>query len=76
MDYLKKNYCQTLFDLLANSKYHFVVTGGSTWMHLVRSVKKDAVCVSRLRSCGVILLGKANMHEFGMGTTGNNPNYG
>ncbi|KAG2704888.1 hypothetical protein I3760_05G027600 [Carya illinoinensis] len=49
---------------------------GSTWMHQVRSVKKDAVCVSRLRSCGVILLGKANMHEFGMGTTGNNPNFG
>ncbi|KAG7977334.1 hypothetical protein I3843_05G026800 [Carya illinoinensis] len=48
---------------------------GSTWMHQVRSVKKDAVCVSRLRSCGVILLGKANMHEFGMGTTGNNPNF-
>ncbi|KAG2704882.1 hypothetical protein I3843_05G026700 [Carya illinoinensis] len=49
---------------------------GSTWVHQVRSVKKDAVCVSRLRSCGVILLGKANMHEFGMGTTGNNPNFG
>ncbi|KAB1206729.1 Fatty acid amide hydrolase [Morella rubra] len=49
---------------------------GSTWMHEVHSVKKDAVPVSRLRSCGVIFLGKANMHEFGMGTTGNNPNYG
>ncbi|XVE49415.1 hypothetical protein DITRI_Ditri01bG0080900 [Diplodiscus trichospermus] len=50
--------------------------GATTWMHEVRSVKKDAVCVSRLRSCGVILIGKANMHELGMGTTGNNPNYG
>ncbi|CAK8530371.1 unnamed protein product [Lathyrus sativus] len=50
--------------------------GGSTWLHEVRTVKKDAVSVSRLRSCGVIFLGKANMHEFGMGTTGNNPNYG
>jgi Asp-tRNA(Asn)/Glu-tRNA(Gln) amidotransferase A subunit family amidase len=50
--------------------------GGSTWMHEVRSVEKDAVCVSRLRSCGVIFIGKANMHEFGMGTTGNNSNYG
>ncbi|XP_038708901.1 fatty acid amide hydrolase-like isoform X1 [Tripterygium wilfordii] len=50
--------------------------GATTWMHEVRSVEKDAVCVSRLRSCGVILIGKANMHELGMGTTGNNPNYG
>ncbi|KAF5731892.1 Amidase [Tripterygium wilfordii] len=50
--------------------------GATIWMHEVRSVKKDAVCVSRLRSCGVILIGKANMHELGMGTTGNNSNYG
>ncbi|KAF3435859.1 hypothetical protein FNV43_RR22951 [Rhamnella rubrinervis] len=50
--------------------------GGTIWMHEVRSVRKDAVCVSRLRSCGVIFVGKANMHEMGMGTTGNNPNYG
>lgn len=53
-----------------------MVTGGTTWMHEVRTVKKDAVCVSRLRSCGVIFIGKANMHELGMGTTGNNSNYG
>ncbi|KAL5096522.1 hypothetical protein RYX36_000849 [Vicia faba] len=50
--------------------------GGSTWLHEVRAVKKDNVSVSRLRSCGVIFIGKANMHELGMGTTGNNPNYG
>ncbi|KAL5541242.1 hypothetical protein UlMin_042715 [Ulmus minor] len=50
--------------------------GGTTWMHEVRSVNEDAVCVSKLRSCGVIFVGKANMHELGMGTTGNNPNYG
>lgn len=53
-----------------------MITGASTWMHEFRSVNKDSVCVSKLRSCGVIFLGKANMHEFGMGTTGNNPNYG
>ncbi|XP_010520624.1 PREDICTED: fatty acid amide hydrolase isoform X2 [Tarenaya hassleriana] len=50
--------------------------GGTTWMHEVRSVEKDAVPVSRLRSCGAIFLGKTNMHELGMGTTGNNSNYG
>ncbi|XP_047250927.1 fatty acid amide hydrolase isoform X5 [Capsicum annuum] len=50
--------------------------GATTWMHEVREVKKDAVSVSRLRSCGAILVGKANMHELGLGTTGNNANYG
>ncbi|CAA7034814.1 unnamed protein product [Microthlaspi erraticum] len=50
--------------------------GGTTWLHEDRSVEKDSVVVSRLRSCGAILLGKANMHELGMGTTGNNSNYG
>lgn len=45
-------------------------------MHEVREVTKDAVSVSRLRSCGTILVGKANMHELGLGTTGNNANYG
>ncbi|KAF6147365.1 hypothetical protein GIB67_003263 [Kingdonia uniflora] len=50
--------------------------GGTTWFHEVRTVKGDAVSVSRLRSCGVILIGKANMHEMGLGTTGNNPNHG
>lgn len=39
-------------------------------------MKADGVPVSRLRNNGAILVGKTNMHEFGMGTTGNNPNYG
>ncbi|CAI9781811.1 unnamed protein product [Fraxinus pennsylvanica] len=50
--------------------------GGTTFFHEIRPVEEDAVSVSRLRSCGVILVGKANMHELGLGTTGNNPNYG
>ncbi|XP_031744291.1 fatty acid amide hydrolase isoform X2 [Cucumis sativus] len=56
--------------------YPHPTKGASTWMHEVRSVQKDADSVARLRRCGVILVGKANMHELGMGTTGNNPNYG
>uniref|UniRef100_A0A1D1XPP9 Fatty acid amide hydrolase n=1 Tax=Anthurium amnicola TaxID=1678845 RepID=A0A1D1XPP9_9ARAE len=56
--------------------YPHPTKGGTTWLHKIRMVKGDAVCVSRLRSCGVILIGKANMHELGMGVTGNNPNYG
>ncbi|KAL2511994.1 Fatty acid amide hydrolase [Abeliophyllum distichum] len=50
--------------------------GGTTFFHEIRPVEEDATSVSRLRSCGVILVGKANMHELGLGTTGNNPNYG
>ncbi|KAF7834668.1 fatty acid amide hydrolase [Senna tora] len=49
--------------------------GATTWMHEICTVKKDAVSVSRLRNCGVIFIGKANLHGLGMGTTGNNPNY-
>lgn len=49
---------------------------GTKWMAKVREVKDDAVCVARLRQCGMIMVGKAVMHELGMGTTGNNPIYG
>ncbi|XP_010484225.1 PREDICTED: fatty acid amide hydrolase-like isoform X1 [Camelina sativa] len=54
----------------------YPTNGGTTWLHEGRSVEKDSAVVSKLRSCGAILLGKANMHELGMGTTGNNSNYG
>jgi Asp-tRNA(Asn)/Glu-tRNA(Gln) amidotransferase A subunit family amidase len=50
--------------------------GGTSWFDQVRTVDKDAVCVARLRQCGAILIGKANMHELGLGVTGNNPNHG
>ncbi|XAR52992.1 N-(long-chain-acyl)ethanolamine deacylase [Bertholletia excelsa] len=56
--------------------YPYPSKGATTWFHEVHSVKKDADSVSRLRRCGVIFVGKANMHELGLGTTGNNPNYG
>uniref|UniRef100_M0ZU13 N-acylethanolamine amidohydrolase n=1 Tax=Solanum tuberosum TaxID=4113 RepID=M0ZU13_SOLTU len=52
------------------------VQGGTTWFHELREVKKDAVCVSRLRCCGAVLVGKTNMHELALGTTGNNANFG
>ncbi|RWR77882.1 fatty acid amide hydrolase [Cinnamomum micranthum f. kanehirae] len=67
---------------LCFSAYQFItaeeclMSGATTWLHKNRPVNEDAVCVSRLRSCGVIFVGKANMHELGLGTTGNNPNYG
>ncbi|KAJ3679792.1 hypothetical protein LUZ60_016070 [Juncus effusus] len=56
--------------------YPYPSKSGTTWYDEIYTVEKDAVCVGRLRRCGAILIGKANMHELGLGTTGNNPNYG
>jgi len=36
----------------------------------------DAFAVQRLRAAGALLVGKTNMHEFGMGVTGLNPHHG
>lgn len=33
-------------------------------------------CVKKLLAAGVVIVGKTSMHEFGLDTTGNNPNYG
>jgi Asp-tRNA(Asn)/Glu-tRNA(Gln) amidotransferase A subunit family amidase len=38
--------------------------------------KQDATAVQRLRDAGALLVGKANMHEIGIGVTGVNPNHG
>lgn len=56
--------------------YPYPSKGGTTWFHEIHEVKNDAVCVSRLRSCGAILVGKTNMNELALGTTGNNTNFG
>lgn len=54
----------------------YPTTGGTKWLHKVRTPTGDANCVAQLRSCGAILVGKTNMHELGAGTSGINPNYG
>lgn len=54
----------------------YVTTGGTKWLPKARNVKEDAAAVQRLRECGAVLVGKTNMHELGMGTTGINPHYG
>ena len=36
----------------------------------------DGTVVSRLRTAGALLVGKTNMHEVGIGVTGNNPHHG
>jgi Asp-tRNA(Asn)/Glu-tRNA(Gln) amidotransferase A subunit family amidase len=42
----------------------------------VRPATHDAFVVARLRAAGAVLLGKANMHEIGIGVTGINPHHG
>ncbi|MCP5425011.1 MAG: amidase [Gammaproteobacteria bacterium] len=37
---------------------------------------EEATAVARLREAGAMLLGKTNMHEFGLGVTGANPHFG
>ena len=37
---------------------------------------RDGQAVARLRAAGAVLIGKANMHEIGIGVTGQNPHYG
>jgi Asp-tRNA(Asn)/Glu-tRNA(Gln) amidotransferase A subunit family amidase len=37
---------------------------------------QDATVVRRVRSAGALLIGKANMHEIGIGVTGQNPHHG
>ena len=37
---------------------------------------KDAHAVARLRAAGALIIGKANMHELGLGVTGINPHHG
>ena len=41
-----------------------------------KPAKEDATPVARLREAGALLLGKANMHEIGIGVTGLNPHHG
>jgi len=56
--------------------FPYPTKGATTFFDQIHTVERDAVCVARLRKCGVIFIGKANMHELGLGVTGNNPNYG
>ena len=42
----------------------------------VEPATADAEAVGRLRAAGALLLGKANMHEIGLGVTGLNPHHG
>lgn len=41
-----------------------------------KAAPSDAYSVARLRAAGALLIGKANMHELGLGVTGINPHHG
>jgi len=49
------------------TSFHGARTGPTT---------RDATVVARLRAAGAIIVGKANMHEIGIGVTGLNPHHG
>lgn len=38
--------------------------------------KEDSTVVAKMRAAGALLIGKANMHEIGIGVTGLNPHHG
>ena len=40
------------------------------------AAREDSTVVARMRAAGALLIGKANMHELGMGVTGQNPHHG
>lgn len=52
------------------------MVGGSMWLVEIRDVKEDVIVVKCLWECGVVLVGKINMYEFGMGIMGINFYYG
>jgi Asp-tRNA(Asn)/Glu-tRNA(Gln) amidotransferase A subunit family amidase len=53
----------------------YPTTGGTTFLG-GEPASVDSTVVGRLRAAGALLVGKANMHEFGLGVTGINPHYG
>ncbi|MFP5503195.1 MAG: amidase, partial [Candidatus Sericytochromatia bacterium] len=56
------------------------LAGYPTWVGTsflgTHPASRDAEVVARLRAAGALLLGKANMHEIGLGVTGFNPHHG
>nr|ARQ20723.1 lipid body protein [Lobosphaera incisa] len=54
----------------------YKTTNGTTWAAGLRTVSQDAPMVAALRATGAMLIGKANLHEIGLGTTGMNIRWG
>ena len=54
---------------------HYPTTVGTRFLGKFPCTE-DATAVARMRAAGALLIGKANMHEIGIGVTGLNPNTG
>jgi Asp-tRNA(Asn)/Glu-tRNA(Gln) amidotransferase A subunit family amidase len=54
----------------------YPTTLGTTFLGQGPAEEEDATAVARLRALGALLVGKANMHELGLGVTGLNPHHG
>lgn len=48
----------------------------SMQLHRYRQATADAPCIAELRAAGALLIGKANLHEVGVGMTGLNTVHG
>jgi len=53
----------------------YCTTVGTCFLGTCAAVE-DATVVARMRAAGALLIGKANMHEIGIGVTGLNPHHG
>jgi Asp-tRNA(Asn)/Glu-tRNA(Gln) amidotransferase A subunit family amidase len=54
----------------------YPTTVGTRFLGARGPAADDAEAVARLRAAGAVLIGKANMHEIGLGVTGVNPHHG
>jgi Asp-tRNA(Asn)/Glu-tRNA(Gln) amidotransferase A subunit family amidase len=54
----------------------YPTTVGTRFMGKSGPATQDATSVARLRAAGALLIGKCNMHEIGIGTTGINTHHG
>ncbi len=52
----------------------YPTTVGTSFLKKV--AEEDATVVARLRGAGALIVGKTNMHEIGIGVTGQNPHHG
>lgn len=54
----------------------YVTTVGTTLFRNAPPAARDCTAVARLRAAGAVMVGKANMHEIGIGVSGYNQHYG
>eukprot|EP00884_Botryococcus_braunii_P016489 jgi/Botrbrau1/3523/Bobra.341_2s0050.1 len=54
----------------------YQTTAGTSFLGSTRKVTNDAPCIQQLRGAGALLVGKANLHEIGVGMTGLNTIHG